>query len=168
MVKKLKALAGDDAQDAKSNLADSVRDSASSIWLAGMGAFSKAQAEGGKVFESLVKEGKVLESQTRRFAEQKFQDVTAQFGRKAEAATAKATAGWDSLEKIFEDRVARALTRLGVPTSKEIQDLAQRVEALNAGVQALASRGAKSAKVAAKSTGTARRAVKRASPRKGK
>ena len=50
------------AQAAKSDKSDNqlvqtVRDSAQQIWLAGLGAFSKAQEEGGKVFETLVKEG---------------------------------------------------------------------------------------------------------------
>jgi poly(hydroxyalkanoate) granule-associated protein len=51
MVKRLKDIA--DAS-AESKLADTVRDSAQQIWLAGLGAFSKAQEEGVKVFEALV------------------------------------------------------------------------------------------------------------------
>jgi poly(hydroxyalkanoate) granule-associated protein len=161
MVKKLKALAeGGASGEERGNLAKTVRDSAQSIWLAGLGAFSKAQEEGGKVFEALVKEGKGLEAQTRRIAEKKFSEVTEQFGRKTESATAKATATWDKLEQVFEDRVARALGRLGVPTNKEIQSLASRVEELTATVRTLSGKGGKGAK-AAKATKTAKRAATR-------
>ena len=38
-------------------LSSAVRESAQQIWQAGLGAFAKAQGEGGKVFESLVREG---------------------------------------------------------------------------------------------------------------
>jgi len=53
MPKKLKALAGGDG----SQFATAIRDSANQIWLAGLGTFAKAQKEGGKIFEALVKEG---------------------------------------------------------------------------------------------------------------
>jgi len=65
MVKKLKAMA--DKKKAAGNglfdsaLASSVKESAQQIWLAGMGAFAKAQAEGKQVFEALVKEGASLQ-----------------------------------------------------------------------------------------------------------
>ena len=156
MVKKLKQLAGETsaAEDAgikASSLADTVRGSAQQIWLAGLGAFSKTQEEGTKVFEALVKEGKGLESKTRRAAERKFAEATERFGRKTETATAKATATWDKLEQVFEDRVARALGRLGVPTQKEIQALMARVEELTASVSALTG-SAKAVPAAARKT----------------
>jgi hypothetical protein len=79
MVKRLKAMA-----DKKKNvgaglfdsaLASSVRDSAKEIWLAGMGAFAKAQAEGKQVFEALVKEGVSLQKKTQGAAEERFSEV---------------------------------------------------------------------------------------------
>lgn len=140
MVKKLKEIAGETVAAVDANgasLAKTVRDSAQQIWLAGLGAFAKTQEEGGKVFEALVKEGKTLESKTRRVAERKFSDATEQIGGKTERVSAKVTASWDRLEQIFEERVARALGRLGVPTQKEIQMLAANVEALTVSVAAL-------------------------------
>lgn len=141
MVKKLKELAGDSksgqAGAGDANLANTVRDSAQQIWLAGLGAFGKAQTEGGKVFEALVKEGKSLEGTTRKLAESKLAGLSESFGRKTEAASAKATATWDKLEQVFEDRVARALGKLGVPSSKDVEALAKRVEQLTASVRTL-------------------------------
>ena len=158
MVKKLKSIAG--ASDKQ--LADVVRDSAQQIWLAGLGAFGKAQEEGVKVFDALVREGKTLESRTRRMAETRVGMVGDKVGKAATKATERANATWDRLEQVFEDRVARALNRLGVPTNKDIHALAKRVEELNENVRRLsaANAPARARKAAAKKRATAKKAVK--------
>ena len=75
MLKKARAdLSGKDAGDSK-EMSQAVLDSSRHIWLAGLGAFSRAQAEGMKVFETLVKQGQVLESRTRRAAVDLLDDV---------------------------------------------------------------------------------------------
>jgi poly(hydroxyalkanoate) granule-associated protein len=142
MVKKLKRLA-EGASD--NQLASTVRDSAQQIWLAGLGAFGKAQAEGAKVFDALVKEGKNLEGRTRKFAQMRMGSVTGTVEKAATKATARATATWDKLEQVFEDRVARALHKLGVPTNRDIQNLSKRVEELTASVRKLDSGRTKAA-----------------------
>jgi poly(hydroxyalkanoate) granule-associated protein len=111
-------------------LAKSVLESSRQIWLAGLGAFSRAQAEGTKVFEALVKQGEAVETKTRRAATD-----TAAAARSAAQAKAKemqqmAGGTWDKLEKVFEDRVARALSRLGVHTQSDVDRLSARVDAL--------------------------------------
>ena len=135
MVKKLKAMA--ESKSEGKQLAAAVRDSAQQIWLAGLGAFSKAQEEGGKVFEALVKEGLGIQRRTRAMTEEKIGEVTGKVSKAAGDITKQATQSWDKLEQVFEDRVSRALTRLGVPTSKDVQSLMERVDSLNASVQAL-------------------------------
>ncbi len=141
MVKKLKSLAG--KASAESDFAQTVRDSAQQIWLAGLGAFAKAQqsgtklgAEGMKMFDALVKEGETRQSFVRK--------VT---GDKMAEAAAKASGTWDKLEQVFEDRVARSLSSLGVPTKKDIERLSKRVAELTEVVQKLdgAKSGAKPA-----------------------
>jgi poly(hydroxyalkanoate) granule-associated protein len=112
----------------------SILDSASQIWLAGLGAFSKAQEEGGKLFEGLVKEGLDLESTTRKATSAKVNVVRGAVEGTVGQVKAKATDSWDKLETVFEDRVARALGALGVPTAKDIQSLTRRVEELQAAV----------------------------------
>jgi poly(hydroxyalkanoate) granule-associated protein len=121
MVKKLKALAGGASAD--NEFAQTVRESAQQIWLAGLGAFAKAQAsgtkfqaEGAKIFEALVKEGEARQSFVRKAT-----------GMKVAEAAAKASGTWDKLEQVFEDRVARSLSSLGVPTKKDIESLSRRV-----------------------------------------
>ena len=146
MVKKLKAMAdkkksGSGAGLFDSALAGSVKDSAQQIWLAGMGAFAKAQAEGRQVFDALVKEGASLQKKTQTAAEERFSDVSARMSTMAEDVTAKAGKQWDKLESIFEERTAKAMKKLGVPSAKDIEALMARVDALSAQV----ANGAKSA-----------------------
>jgi len=172
MVKKLKAMAQKKAAAPAglldSALAGAVKDSAQQIWLAGMGAFSKAQAEGGKVFEALVKEGMNLQKKTQSVAEEKISAVTGRMTSMAGEVQAKAGQHWDKLESIFEARTARAMNKLGVPTAKDLDSLARRVDALAAAVAKLSGKApakkvalAKRAAVAKKAP--AKRAVRKAS-----
>ena len=170
MVKKLKALSEKQAGTGPAGLLDSplantVRDSAQQIWLAGLGAFSKAQAEGGKVFEALVREGVSLQRKTQSAAEDKITEVTSRMTNMAGGISGKATQHWDKLETIFEERVAKALNRLGVPSAKDVDALMARIDALSASVAKLAGEPA-AKKVAAKKTAakksTAKPAAKRA------
>jgi len=138
MVKKLKQMAEKQAAGASSlfdsALAGSVKESAQQIWLAGMGAFSKAQAEGGKVFEALVKEGVTLQKKTQSVAEDKFAEVSHKMTGMASEVQAKAGQQWDKLETIFEERTAKALGKLGVPSAKDVSDLVKQIDDLKAQV----------------------------------
>jgi poly(hydroxyalkanoate) granule-associated protein len=122
MVKKVKQTADTQAATPAgpfdSTLAAQVKDSAQQIWLAGMGAFSKAQAEGRQVFEALVKEGTSLQKKTQSAAEERIGEVTTKMTAMAGDVSAKAGQQWDKLESIFEERTAKALKRLGVPLRK--------------------------------------------------
>jgi poly(hydroxyalkanoate) granule-associated protein len=141
MLKKARE-ARDAAQDASAaDSSKSVLESSRQIWLAGLGAFSRAQAEGMKVFESLVKQGEAVETKTRQAASD-----TASAARHAAKSTARevqqmAGGTWDKLEKVFEDRVARALSRLGVHTQTDVERLSARVDALADAVNELIKAG---------------------------
>jgi poly(hydroxyalkanoate) granule-associated protein len=137
MVKKSTATIDAKSDTQNSQLAAAIKESAQQIWLAGLGAFAKAQEEGSKVFETLVKEGGTIHMRTRAVAEEKLGEVTGKATKVAGEISKQATQSWDKLEQVFEQRVERALNRLGVPTSKEIQALIARVEELNASVQSL-------------------------------
>jgi poly(hydroxyalkanoate) granule-associated protein len=118
-------------------LADSVKDSAQQIWQAGLGAFTKAQTEGTKAFEALVKEGISFQRKTQSAAEEKITEATQKMTSMATDISSKASGQWDKLENIFEDRVAKALNKLGVPSAKDINALIARIDELNASVQQL-------------------------------
>ena len=131
------------------DLSGSIKDSAQQIWQAGLGAFNKAQAGGTKAFEALVKEGVSLQRKTQSAAEEKITEATQKMTSMATDISSKASGQWDKLESIFEDRVAKALNKLGVPSAKDVDALIARIDALNASVQKLAP-GKVAAKPAAK------------------
>jgi poly(hydroxyalkanoate) granule-associated protein len=112
-------------------LATAVRESAEQIWLAGLGAFAKAQEEGTKVFEALVREGDILQQRTRAVTEQRLEQVADRFTEAATQLSRQATQSWDRLEQVFEDRVARALSHLGVPSARDVKELTEMLQALN-------------------------------------
>lgn len=159
MVKKLKALANSDDKQ----LAEAVRTSAQQIWQAGLGAFAKAQEEGGKVFAKLVKEGTELQKRTQKLAEDKVSDVTDTVTRVADTVGKQAAGSWDKLEKVFEERVSRSLKSLGVPTQQDIQSLTKRVEELSKAVNTLSGKktsAPRATRTATKADNTAKAATK--------
>ena len=156
MVKKLKTLAKDDNKE----LASAVRTSAHQIWQAGLGAFAKAQEEGGRVFSKLVEEGTNLQRRTRSMAEDRVSGVTDTVTKVADGVSKQASGSWDKLEQVFEDRVARALSTIGVPTQKDIQELTRRVEQLSRAVAEATGKKAPATKAATKAV--AKPAVKKA------
>ena len=164
MLKKARAErdAGTDDNEAK-DLSKSVLDSSRQIWLAGLGAFSKAQAEGMKVFESLVKQGEAVETRTRQAASDTAAAARHAAHSKAREVQQIAGGTWDKLEKVFEDRVARALSRLGVHTQSDVDRLAARVDALAEAVNELikANGGKRVAPIAADAGSVARKTAKR-------
>ena len=137
MLKKAKAKAAAGEAPGLMEVPQSILESSHHIWLAGLGAFARAQQEGTKLFEALVRQGEDLQVRTRRAATQ-----TAAAARGAATAKAKemqqmAGGTWDKLEQVFEDRVARALSKLGVYTQNDVQRLAARVDELAEAVNRL-------------------------------
>lgn len=112
--------------DSNVQLADKIKESARQIWLAGLGAYTKAEEDTGRFFDRLVKEGEELENRTRGMVERQIKSVE----DRVEGVKTKATGSWDRLEGIFDQRVSAALKRLGIPTHEEIRQLRERVETL--------------------------------------
>ena len=162
MVKKLQKLNAD-KKKSNAQLSSTVKESAQQIWLAGLGAFSKAQEEGGKVFEALVKEGLTIQRKTQAVAEEKITEATSRVTTMASDIGSKAQGQWDKLENIFEDRVAKALAKLGVPSARDLDALSARVDALAKSSKAASAKAA--AKPAAKAPAN-KAAAKKAAPAK--
>lgn len=148
VVKKLKAI-GENSQ-----LSATIRESAQQIWLAGLGAFAKAQQEGNNVFDALVRQGEAIQKTTRKVAEDKVTEMAA-----------KATGTWDKLEQVFENRVARSLNSLGVPTKQDVAVLTRRVEELKAAVDKLNGVAAKARKPKTAAVKVVRKAAPKAAPK---
>jgi poly(hydroxyalkanoate) granule-associated protein len=107
---------------AKKNGARVIRRSAHEIWLAGLGALTVAEEEGGKLFKVLVKKGAGMEALNKARLEKLINKVKP-MREDAGVALQKVGAGVDN-------SMASVLHRLGVPTRKEIQGLTKRVEEL--------------------------------------
>ncbi|MDH0863218.1 phasin family protein [Mitsuaria sp. GD03876] len=138
--------------------AEQVRASAQQIWSAGLQAFAKAQDQGGAVLDKV------------RAAETKVDTAAHRMSDMANEVGSRAGQHWDKLESIFEDRVARALARMGMPSVEEVAKLQARVESLTAEVAMLrAAHAGKTAAPTAKtpaSKTTAKTPKKPAAPKK--
>ncbi len=153
MLKKTRSEAASASPPSAKDLSKSILDSSREIWLAGLGAFSRARGEGMRVFEALVKQGETLEGSTRRMASRTASTARDVAHSKAKEMQSAASGTWDRLEQVFEERVSRALRRLGVYSQDDVERLSQRVDALSEAVNALV-----------KATRTAPSSVKRGSP----
>ena len=122
------------------------------IWLAGLGAMAQAQAQGSKAIETLVSDGLAFQRKSQEEARACFEEATERLTHMAQGLGQQTAGRFDKLEHVFEERVARALHRLGMPTLQDMADLQTRVADLEAQL-AKANRAAKpapSSKAAAK------------------
>jgi len=114
------------------------------VWLAGLGAVSKAQKGAPKVLDDLIAEGARFQSDTRGAAQEAFHDLIGSVQSRVDAnvkqVRGQASEALENLEKIFQSRVHRALSQLGVPSSDEVAALSKRVDALNLNLDKLAQR----------------------------
>lgn len=146
----------DAADDGAPRNPRTLSESAQQVWLAGLGAFGRAQAEGGKLFDALVREGATLEESARRVsrgprAAQVREAVEGQMDR----ARATATDSWSRLEAGFEERMTGLLSRMGVPTGKAMDALRARVDALDAEIARRDAAEASSKRAGARSSASA-------------
>lgn len=101
------------------------------IWLAGLGAFSRAEEEGNKLFDSLVKVGEELESKTVEVTDQTVNKV-------AEKTKESVTDTKDKVEKLIDQSVNHSLNRIGLVTAKDLQHLENLILQLHSKVDTLA------------------------------
>jgi poly(hydroxyalkanoate) granule-associated protein len=164
----LKKAKGAGAAGAPQDIAKAVLDSSHHVWLAGVGAFARAQEEGTKFFDKLVRQGESIERMTRQVAADTAAAARGAASAKAKEMQEMAGGTWDKLEQVFEERVERALGKLGVYTQSDVRKLADRVDALSAAVnELLKARGAKPI-APRKAAPAAKPAAKPARRRKGK
>lgn len=130
------------ARKARSTLQGKTLDSMNQIWLAGLGAVAKAQRGAPQLLQELIAEGTRVHAKTRGAAEKAMQgivdNVRSTINTGLGDMRGQATDALEGLEKIFQTRVHRALTQIGVPSAEDIAALSERVDALNASIQKLA------------------------------
>ena len=146
-----------------SAMTDAMKAQAQQIWLAGLGAFSKAQQDGAKAFEKLVSDGMSMQRKAQETAEEKLAEATERAQQAAEQFKERASGQWGKFEGIFEDRVAKALHRMGMPSVMDLQALQARVEALEA---QLGARATPAAARPARAPAAARKTASRSTPTK--
>ncbi len=165
---KLKSKIKDSSSDnSLKNTAKAIMEQAEQIWLAGLGAFAKAQAQSGKLYETLVKEGSALEKATRKLTGNKVEEVRGMVENTVSQVKERANDTWDRLEQVFENRVSKALGTLGIPGREELEQLAKRVDELARAVRALdAGNRAAAKKPAVKAAAAAPAAAPKAAAKK--
>ena len=112
------------------HLSDQMKESAQQIWLAGLGAFAKNQQEGKKVFDKLVEDGMNLQKKTQSTLNTKVHEATEKISEMASSFTKQAPNTWAPLEDIFQNRVAKANEKLGMPSQEAFEALNARVTQL--------------------------------------
>lgn len=114
------------------NVQDELKESVHRIWLAGLGALAAAEEEGSKLFSRLVDRGRDVESRGKVEVDKVKAEV--------DKMKSKAESAFETWGEKFDEKLASALHRLGVPTRDEIRNLTKRVEELNAKVEQLKPR----------------------------
>ena len=136
---------------------------AQQVWLAGLGALAKAQEQGSKAIETLLSDGLAFQRKSQAEAQQRLQEATERLSHLASDFGHSASGRVDKLEHLFEDRVAKALHRLGMPSLLDIQMLSERVTQLESQLQELQAQATK-ATPAAKKPAAQKPAVKAGRP----
>lgn len=111
-------------------------ESAQQIWLAGLGALSKAQQEGGKFFETLVEEGAQVQEKTRNYTQTQFEQAQRRAEPWMNGARKRTSDAFGKFEQMFDQRLARAMERMQMPTREDFENLSARVEELTREVRA--------------------------------
>ena len=101
-----------------------LRDSVGQIWLAGLGALALTEQEGTKFFKTLVKRGAGFERTTRT-----------RLDKAMASALEVPTNAMSRIEGTVDDTMTGVMQRIGVPTKRELNTLARRVEGLAASLE---------------------------------
>lgn len=97
------------------------------IWLAGLGAFSRAEEEGNRLFDSLVKVGEELESKTGDIADSTVEAVE----EVKERVTERVTDTRERVERALDERVNSTVSRIGLASHREVSQLIDLIERLD-------------------------------------
>jgi len=129
-------------------------DNAHQVWLAGIGALARAQAEGSRLFEQLAEEGRQVEdgAAPAPAAAARLEGLRQSLDAAVGKAQARAGEAWESMGRVFEQRVQQALRQLDVPTRDDLDALGARIDALTRELQRSAASG--NASVAATNAAT--------------
>jgi poly(hydroxyalkanoate) granule-associated protein len=132
--------------------AKAISDSAQKIWLAGLGAFSKAQAEGSRLFDELMRDGEALEQQTRKYTKERVGQLRDRMEETADRLRKTGQSSMERIQTLVDERVAKAVERMAMPTRDDIEALATQMTQLNRRVMGEVERTSKEAMSAVRKT----------------
>ncbi len=120
-------------------LFDDVKGYARKIYLAGLGAYAKAGAEGVEYFKELVKAGEGVESKGKKLVDEQVEAANSQIESVKQSVNSNVTSvkgkvevQLDKIEKAFDTRVASALNRIGIPSKQDVEALSAKLDELSA------------------------------------
>ena len=145
------------SRGAKNTPSDGMLDAMTHIWLAGLGALSRARQGAPQIMQELAAEGSRVQAVTRSTAEKSLNDLMGGMKATIDSGVSQMRSGvgqmrghagdvLDNLETMFQTRVHRALTQLGVPSAEDVHSLSERVEKLDASINKFAKTRKTSAK----------------------
>ncbi|QLC73475.1 phasin family protein [Pseudomonas sp. LPB0260] len=121
--------------EAKAGVLGDVKVYARKVWLAGLGAYAKAGQEGAEYFKELVKAGEGVEEQGKKLVGEQVEAANSQLDgvkNRVSSVKGKVDVQIDKIEKAFDNRVAGALKRIGIPTKQDIEELSAKLDELGA------------------------------------
>lgn len=112
-----------------------VRLYARKIWLAGLGAYSKAGHEGSAYIKELIKTGEEVQKRADKVIDEKLEAANSEIDSiKGEVTGLKGRVELqlDKIESAFDRRVASALNRIGIPSKHDVETLSAKLDELTA------------------------------------
>lgn len=123
----------------KAGLFVDVKGYARKIYLAGLGAYAKAGAEGVEYFKELVKAGEGVETKGKKLVDEQLEAANSQIDSVKQSVNGNVTSvkgkvevQLDKIEKAFDTRVAAALNRIGIPSKQDVEVLSAKLDELSA------------------------------------
>ena len=107
------------------------------IWLAGLGAFSRAEEEGNRLFDSLVKVGEELEAKTAELADHTVERTVGKVEEVKEIVSERVNDTREKVERALDERVNLAIAKIGLTSQNDINYLIEIIERLEIKVDGL-------------------------------
>lgn len=127
-------------EDNANTFASDVKNYTHQIWLAGLGAYAKAGKEGADYFKKLVSEGEAVEKQGKELVSNQVEAANSRIESFKEKVQKKTGGRFNKVEEVFDERVASTLSRIGIPSKKDIDQLSAKLDDLSAALKSLQSK----------------------------
>ncbi|MEH6800902.1 MAG: phasin family protein [Halopseudomonas sabulinigri] len=127
-------------EDNANTFASDVKNYTHQIWLAGLGTYAKAGKEGADYFKKLVSEGEAVEKQGKELVSSQVEAANSRIESFKEKVQEKTGGRFNKVEEVFDERVASTLSRIGIPSKKDIDQLSAKLDDLSAALKSLQSK----------------------------